>query len=407
MQGRFAKYLDNEKFIDWIAHPNQENERYWEDFVKENPEEKKHVELLKECLLSIKTKDQKLSDEEKQEILDFVLKKVEIKVSKPVFYLSFLKYAAVLIPIVGCGIYMFLNRGGQNTIEGNIESLLQVSVDSVSSTKLVLSDKSEISIEEEKSEINFGKSNNLIINNRDTLAISNTIKTESGEVVMNQLIVPYGRRSRLTLSDGTLVHVNSGSRLIFPNKFSEDKRDVFLSGEAFFEVKSETQRTFAVNLLKEKELSIVATGTKFNVNSYGNDDNVTTVLTEGEVQLIQRSHNGLFSKQKTIVMNPGELAEWSVSQKSVRRQLKVDTETYISWIEGLLIFNGETIENITSRLEKYYNIKIFLGENINRSYKLTGKLDLNDSIEETMENLSISASADFKKMEPKGYQIYK
>lgn len=408
MPERFIKYLDDEKFVDWIAHPNRENDRYWADFIKENPEEKKHIELLKECLLSLKTKDEKLSDKEKKEILDVLLKRIELKKTHgPIYYLKFLRYAAVLIPLLGIGIYMMMSRGDRNESDRNIESLLQVSMDSVASTKLVLSDKSEISIEEKKSEINFGKSNGLIINNKDTLAISKTPKTQSGEIVMNQLIVPYGKRSRLTLSDGTLVHINSGSRLIFPNKFTEDGREVLLSGEAFFEVKSETQRPFAVKLLKEKELSIVATGTKFNVNSYGNDDNVTTVLTEGEVQLIQQSGSGLFGKQKTTVMNPGELAEWSVSQKSVLRKLKVDTETYISWVEGLLIFNGETIDNITSRLERYYNTKIFLGENIDKSFKLTGKLDLNDSIEETMENLSNSASADFKKMEPTGYQIYK
>ena len=408
MPERFAKYLDDHKFVDWIAYPNQENNRYWEDYIKEHPEEKKHIELLRECLLSLRTKDEKLSDKEKQEILDLVLKRIEVKKANgSIHFLRFLRYAAVLIPLLGFGIFMLMKLNDPKVDNGDIESLLQVSVDSVSSTKLVLSDKSEISIEEKKSEINFGKSDGLIINNKDTLAISKTPKTKSGEIVMNQLIVPYGKRSRLTLSDGTLVHINSGSRLIFPSEFSEDKREVLLSGEAFFEVKSEKRRPFTVNLLKEKDLSIVATGTKFNVNSYGSDDNVTTVLTEGEVQLVQQSGSGLFGREKSTIMSPGELAEWSVSQKSVRRKLKVDTETYISWIEGLLIFNGETIENITSRLEKYYNTKIFLGENIDRSYRLTGKLDLNDSIEETMENLSNSASADFKEMGPKGFQIYK
>ncbi len=390
--------------MDWIAHPTNEKNAYWENYIKENPEEGAKIQILRDCLGTLGASNEKLSQHEKREILDKIYEKVGNKESRrgPI-YLSIFKYAAVLAIVVGTAIYLTTSRDKNE--RPNIESLLQVSIDSATDTKLILEDDQEIAIDQKRSNINYSGSDNLVINNKDTLDIGG--EDTSGVPQMNQLIVPFGKHSKITLSDGSIVHVNSGSRLVFPKKFIGNSREVYLDGEAFFEVESNVNKPFTVRVLKDDEFSITAVGTKFNVNSYSKNDKVTTVLAEGEVHLVKQTKNTLFGKEDKTIMKPGELAEWSVSAKVVQNRMKVDTEIYISWIEGLLIFRGEPLQDIVERVETYYNIKISLAEDINQQFKLAGKLDLNDSVEKTMENLAMSASAKYEKTGINEYLITK
>ncbi|TMU56105.1 FecR family protein [Flagellimonas algicola] len=399
-----TKYLDDEKFVDWIAHPTTEKDAYWANFIKENPEEESKIRILKEYLGTLQASNEKLSQNQKQKILDQLYVRTGLGNSRrsPI-YLNFLKYAAVFVILIGTVIY--LSTGKTNGEKPNMESLLQVSIDSAIDTRLILENDQEIAIDQKRSVINYSGSNNLVINKKDTLDIRNGDTTD--DLQMNQLIVPYGKHSRITLADGSIVHVNSGSRLVFPKVFKGNSREVYLDGEAFFEVESDANKPFTVKVLKDDDFSVTAVGTKFNVNSYSNNDRVTTVLTEGEVFLTNETKNKLFGKGRKTTMKPGELTEWNVSAKAVQRQMRVDTEIYISWIRGLLIFKGEPLQDVVRRLETYYNINIELGENVDQQFKLTGKLDLNDSIEETMENLAVSASANFEKNGIKGYLITK
>ncbi|MCL6275470.1 DUF4974 domain-containing protein [Muricauda sp. 2012CJ35-5] len=400
----FAKYLDDAKFVDWIANPTEEKTKYWEKFIKQNPSEKAKILLLKEYLSLFKTKDKVLTANEKQEILGLIYSKIQPnKVSRGPIYLNIFKYAAVAIIVFGIGFY--LTKETVNEPNAEIESLLQVSVDSASDTKLVLSDDKEIIIEDKKSDVNYNEGSTLVINRKDTIAISKASKND--DVAMNQLIVPFGKHSKLTLSDGSIVHLNSGSRLVFPSKFTKSTREVYLGGEAFFEVESNKNSPFIVRLLKDEDLLVQAVGTKFNVNSYDRHNSVTTVLTEGEVHLRDQSKKSLFKKDEHTVMKPGQLAEWNVSSKTVVDQRKVNTDYYTAWIDGLLLFNSETLNEITSRISAYYNVEIRLADNVDGTFKLTGKLDLNESLETIMENLAITASISYEKTENNELLIFK
>ncbi|MEM9648591.1 MAG: FecR domain-containing protein [Bacteroidota bacterium] len=400
----FSKYLDDPKFVDWIAHPTAEKDAYWERYISENPKEKQKIRILKECLSIFRTKDDVLSRDEKEEILGLIYQKVSSKQHKPrLIYLSVLKYAAVFVILVGLGLYMTTESTSKTA--GEIDELLQVAVDSISTTKLVLSDAKEIHIEDKKSDVNYSTSANLVINQKDTITIANTIKDKKPE--MNQLIVPFGKHSKLTLSDGSIVHLNSGSRLIFPAKFTNDIREVYLGGEAFFEVESDTERPFVVKLVKDETFSVEAVGTKFNVNSYDRHNSVTTVLTEGEVHLKDNSKNSFFSSSKKTIMRPGELAEWNVASQTVVAQKRVNTDYYTSWINGILMFNSETLNEITSRISAFYNVDIQLSGEVDGEFKLTGKLDLNESLETTLKNLAITASIAYEKTESNGILIFK
>ncbi|WP_411029779.1 FecR family protein [Spongiimicrobium sp. 3-5] len=406
MHDSFSKYLDDEKFIEWISNPTGQNDDYWEGFMRKNPQEKKTILALKEYLAALGTKEEKLTAEEKHEILQSIYGKMDFKekdqLKVPVLR-RFLKYAAVFVVLIGSILYYRSQQEGKEL--NSTEVFKQVSIDSVLETKLLLEDDNLVTIAQKKSEIDYKDSKGPVINGKDTVKIAE--KVDGEELVLNQLVVPYGKRSKLTLADGTVVHLNSGSRFVFPRRFVEEKREVYLDGEAFFEVASNKEKPFKVKVFKDNDLSIEVVGTKFNVNSYGFHDRVVTVLTEGEVHLKDNSKKSLFSKEKKTVMRPGELAEWSVREKQIKNKKKVDIDYYTSWIEGIFIFRSEPLERIIKKLEIYYNVKIDLDEAVQRKFRITGKLDLNDDIEKTMENLALAASLKHEKIKLDEYLILK
>ena len=115
----------------------------------------------------------------------------------------------------------------------------------------------------------------MIINKKDTVSI-NEIDNEG----IDHLIVPRGKNSVLKFSDGTIVHVNAGSQLVYPNTFSNNKRHAYLVGEAFFEVIHNAEMPFVVSTGK---LEIEDLGTKFNVSAYPSEAVIETFLVEGKI----------------------------------------------------------------------------------------------------------------------------
>ncbi len=115
---------------------------------------------------------------------------------------------------------------------------------------------------------------------------------------MNQIIIPYGKRSDITLADGTHIWLNSGSQLSYPSEFKTDSREVYLSGEAFFDVKANPNKPFYVIT---RDIKIKVLGTRFNVSSYNEDNTTQTVLLKGKVTT---GKNKIFAQ--TIDLMPGE-----------------------------------------------------------------------------------------------------
>ncbi|WP_025663172.1 FecR family protein [Aquimarina megaterium] len=404
----FDAYLDNEKFVDWIANPSPEKDAYWESYMSTHPNERKTILILKKYLELIHTKDKKLTSEEKQELLDKIYYKVKSKKTNRNKVRSlnrYLQYAAVLVVLLGVGAYFqMMSTNAHNPIE-QLQTLKQISVEDIEETQLVLQEGDQIRVAKKKSEVVYQNTYGPVINGKDTVNVSKAgTKTK---LIYDQLIVPYGKRSKLKLADGTIVHVNAGSKLLFPRHFLGDKREVYLDGEAFFEVASDASKPFNVRLFKDENLSIAVVGTKFNVNAYPYHNKVITVLTEGEVHLKEQAKGFSFSKKKNIVMTPGELTEWSINKEALVKKQRVDTDFYTSWVQGILIFNSEPLEKVIKRIERYYYVHIYLGEGINSEFTITGKLDLNDNIEKTMENLALATSTTYKKQGKGTYVISK
>ena len=393
----FSKYLEDESFTNWVYKPTVDNTAFWETYRTNHPDERETIDQLRKILLALKTDDIHLTEKESKAIFNAVMLCVNQGKRSTIRSISLkvMRYAALLIFIFGLGVYFVSESIWEE--EFPLEDMLSTAIDSITETQLILTSGKQLVIPKTQSTIEYTHSGDVIVNQNDTLNHSQAaIKKE----VLNQLIVPFGKRSKIVLADGSIVHLNAGSRFIFPKKFIGNQRKVFLDGEAFFEVTTNKNRPFVVKTL-EKEFEIEVVGTKFNVSSYSSDDYIATVLAEGEVH-INKVINFLYSEKTK--MKPGELLTWRKSDKEIAVK-EVNAANYILWREGLLQFESRSIVEIAKKIEPFYNIQIDITPSSGNEIRISGKLDLNDDVEKTLANFAAAAALRLDKIDTKKYEI--
>ncbi len=183
------------------------------------------------------------------------------------------------------------------------------------------------------------------------------------------------------MADGTRVWLNSGSQFSYPAKFTKGLREVYLSGEAFFDVAKDQSSPFQVIT---NEIKVTVKGTRFNVISYANDPTVQTVLLSGKIEAGRKK---LFSG--AVALEPGERIVFDKQNEAISKD-KVDVNLYSSWVEGYLIFEEEPLVESFRKLERYYNKRI-LTEKLSGRITFSGKLDLADDLEKVLKNIAFTA----------------
>lgn len=211
-------------------------------------------------------------------------------------------------------------------------------------------------------------------NKRGQIVINDTVEISGKEKhTLNTIHVPYGKRSTLILEDGTKVYMNSGSSLAYPIEFAANKREVYLDGEAYFEVAKESERKFIVQTAYK---AVEVLGTQFNVAIDKSLNKFETVLVSGKIALEAASGQ--------IVMEPNQL--YGFSSVSGNEELRtVDPQDHISWINDKLKFRKEPLYEVLHKLEKVYNIEITLLKPEYKDYKISGSLDMKNTAKETMD----------------------
>lgn len=191
------------------------------------------------------------------------------------------------------------------------------------------------------------------------------------------IYAPVGSRVAFSLPDGTNGMLNSGSTLTYSNPFVE-KREVTLTGEAWFEVKRNTKLPFKVF---SGEMKLTVIGTSFNVSAYPEEKYVEVVLEKGSLLV----NCGLYDEG--IVMKPSERL---VFKDGVVSRSIEETEKYSSWTKGRLVFRSDSMVEVARRIERWYNVKLELMDSELERYSFRATFE-DDPLEEVLKYLSMTS----------------
>ena len=205
-----------------------------------------------------------------------------------------------------------------------------------------------------------------------------------------QLAVPKGRRAEIEFADGTHLWVNSDSRVVYPQEFSEDIREIYVSGEVYLDVAPDKNHPFIV---RNKDFNVTVLGTSFNIMAYGNGAPSQIVLVSGKVDVDN-------SSDRTVTMSPGQLVD--ITGSAISSPRSVDVTPYVSWKDYMLVYSDKPLADVFSRLNICYGREFVLSADVT-DIKVSGKLYLKDDIEDVLHAIAFSAPVRY---EESGDSIY-
>ena len=229
----------------------------------------------------------------------------------------------------------------------------------------------------------------------------------------NEVLAKRGTRSKIILPDGSQVWLNADSKLTYPNSFSSALREVNLEGEGFFDVVKDAKHPFVVHT---SGIDIKVLGTAFNVKSYQQDPTIETTLLRGMIEVTTRED----SKSPKLILKPNEklvfrklVNEMNSEEKAapapntkfekvqdsrmVKTKLSAKPDSVIretSWIYNKLVFDGETLEEVGLKMERWYNVKITIHDEKLRRFRTVASFR-NETIQEAMDALKTIAKFDY------------
>ena len=224
-----------------------------------------------------------------------------------------------------------------------------------------------------KAELTLADGRKIILDNTAPKTLADgSIKIDSGLVAYNTaasepsnenlLTVPRGGQFTAILSDGTKVWLNAESSLRYTTSFTGSERRVVLTGEAYFEVTKNKEKPFIV---QSSGSEIKVLGTKFNVNSYGDDNVFTTTLLEGSVQITGRG--------RSATLKPGQQARLTENKMDV---VTVDLGEAVAWKDGIFVFRNAPVHSIVSQLARWYDLDVEFQSPVEKHLNATIKKDV-------------------------------
>jgi transmembrane sensor len=208
--------------------------------------------------------------------------------------------------------------------------------------------------------------------------------------VTSVIHAPVGARVSVNLPDGTVVFLNSGSSLKFPNSFDGQKtRNVELIGEGNFKVARNSQQPFIVDIRK---LQIRVLGTTFNVNAYPDNSEFTIALVEGSINIQQE----LGKETKDLIkMKPNQVVAFNQSDNNLSWKTESELSKYTAWIEGKIVFANDPVHTVMQKLENWYNVDIELADKRLEKYRFTGTF-IDEPLEQVLNILNLTSHMQYQ-----------
>jgi ferric-dicitrate binding protein FerR (iron transport regulator) len=211
---------------------------------------------------------------------------------------------------------------------------------------------------------------------------------KGGSASFMELSVPRGETASFTFADQSRVQLNAGSSIRFPEQFGKKKREVYLEGEAYFQVADNKQKPFVVHAIG---LDIKVLGTAFNVRSYPDEDIVETTLEEGQLEVSASEKEG--KKKMAWRLNKNEQFRYFNKGDSSQLNKNVDTELYTSWKEGHYKFQKIKLGRLAKSLERLYDVEIQFENRKLKDLTYTGSFYKDEPVDKVLEMVEMSSEA--------------
>lgn len=320
-------FLADPEFRNWVLKPNPSNHFFWKKWLSANPSKKKAVMVAREVILSFK-----YSSSEDIDIIDQgeILKSILAK------------------------------KDSQTTVKKSSWPMMAFQAAACALLMTAL-----------------------------TVGVKWSTSTEIAPVfIPSKLIVKEnfrGQKSRITLPDGSTVYLNNNSKVSYSSSF-EEKREIFLEGEAFFEVEKDPTRPFVVN---SNGLLTKALGTSFNIKAH-NGKKVEVGLVTGKIQVSPVVSGNSDSE---IIDALGGKATFDASMGKLDISAYSDMDFY-KWTRRILVFKAASFDEVKETLENWYDVDIEVS-NLNRPITYTGKFPA-ESLESVLEQMAYAERFSFK-----------
>lgn len=370
----FEDFLQDDFFISSMNNPTENTNIFWESFEKENPQNLLDFRYAKLYIESYPSSGDSLSEEEIAEMWNSINAR-NTSNSRRQFKRLYLTIAGVAASVAALLIGIFFNSTSyqESDIYMYANQIQRDSVESIDA-QLILSENKIVVIKEKESEITYESS---------TVKVKDEDISKEEISKYNVLKVPKGKRSVLTFSEGTKVWVNAGTRVVYPAEFNSKEREIYVDGEIYIEVAPDANWPFVV---KTKDVGVQVLGTAFNVTAYESDPMKRIVLVSGSIEV---NTNG----KERVLLSPNKMYEYNNDDEQ-NNIVDVDVSRYISWKDGMYLFDNEKLANILARLSLYYGENIIC-DVISADLRCSGKLDLKNNLKEVLSGLSYTAPVVF------------
>lgn len=276
----------------------------------------------------------------------------------------YLPYAALLI--LACSFAFYFYQKAENPVQKLVVKPEKINPEKIqlrlSSGKTLDLVRQNQSIKTEDAELNTSQN-----------GLKYSSNSGKEETTFNTLIIPETFTYQITLSDGTQVWLNSASQLRFPFVFGRDKREVYVSGEAYFKVAKNANKPFIVHT---PATDVLVKGTSFNINTYENGK-VITSLVEGKVQTKSGGAEIDLSPGKEAVFTDGNF-----------EQRAFDPGDILAWIDGQYIFHDRSLNDLAPVIKRWYNMDLVFSSAKTGTHKMSGVIEKGQPVSQFLNNLS-------------------
>ncbi len=301
--------------------------------------------------------------------------------SRSVRKIKWFPYAAAIILLLSVGgMFYFFKIESLSRIVPIAKNDTQVS-DSLAI--LILSDGRKVNLEDENLRSNLVEEDSLLLVNDNSLKYRNVDFIDTTKI-FHTLKIPRGREYLLTLSDSTIIYLNSESTLSFPVKFQGKERKVHLTGEAYFQVKKNVEHPFIVTA---GDMEVLVTGTTFGVRAYKDEKDIQTTLETGRVTV----RGG--GKSVELIPNKQALFNRLTMGLEVR---DVNVDLYLAWVDGRLVYDDCPLEKILTDLGRRYNMNVFYCRDELRTYQFSLNMKKYETCTQVLELIGKTGDVQFE-----------